>query len=266
MRALPEEMRREQEAREPAAEPEVAAAKGLEAPRRDEPDDQTEAEEEDADLVLQSERRRPRRRRARAARRRRRGAPTASRQASAQKSRSKTFIDSTDVSPSTIGESPTASPVKATAKLPPPMRRAIDPATATVPAPASAARRRIVSSESPKTPVQTAVTRGDERRMVDIAPVEARRAGEVVELVAEDAVGGGERRVQGEHGERRPPKSQALPIALAVCQRSSLLPGLLRLRPAVAGGFVRGASRARRARLRAGGRRRRRQAGRRRGC
>ena len=40
---------------------------------------------------------------------------TARRKASAQKSRSKPFIDSTEVSPSTIGERPTVSPVRATA-------------------------------------------------------------------------------------------------------------------------------------------------------
>ncbi len=55
MGALPEEMRREQQAREGAAEPEPAPAEDLEAARHHEADDQTEAEKEHADLVQQPE-------------------------------------------------------------------------------------------------------------------------------------------------------------------------------------------------------------------
>ena len=79
------------------------------------------------------------------------------RQASAQKSRSNTFIDRTEVRPRTIGDSPTAKPVRPTAKSPPPSLRASEPETTTVAAPASAASRRIARSESPQRAVHTAV-------------------------------------------------------------------------------------------------------------
>ncbi len=80
----------------------------------------------------------------------------------------------------------------------PPRRRARYDARSMVAAPARAGNTRRAVAESPSSKPGKPQQRDRKRRMVDISPIEATRAGEVIELVAKDAVAAAESDVEDE--------------------------------------------------------------------